>query len=365
VDSRAGFSGVIFQIGNGASSGEERKECLMGKKIGITYDLKTDWEVNPEDPKDISAEFDKPETVESVVTALESGGHTVKRIGNVENLLAQIDGLDVDIVFNICEGIAGRNRESQVPMILEMKGIPYVGADALTLGLTLDKVVAKKVFIAEGIPTPTYFVATEEDDLELLNTIGYPLIVKTRHEGSSKGIDLKSRVETLEELKDQVAFINCKYHQPALVEEFISGTEFTIPVIGNYPPEAMPIVQVSIGGSTELGARYYTNDHIYSSDLQYVCPARISEPMTKKMQDLAVRVFRAVDCRDWGRVDFRADSKGNLYVLEINPLPTLDSTDAFNLFPQVIGSTYDAIVNRIVDFALERYERQTVGVVRV
>ena len=116
--------------------------------IGITYDLKSDWQRNSNDPIDINAEFDKPETLEHIVAAIESGGHSVKKIGNVDHLLDQIDHLDVDIVFNVCEGISGRNRESQVPMLLEMKGIPYVGADGLTLGIALDKIVAKKLFMA-------------------------------------------------------------------------------------------------------------------------------------------------------------------------------------------------------------------------
>src|SRR5262245_334222 len=112
----------------------------MGKIIGLTYDLKTDLVVGADDPSDANAELDKPQTIESLAKAIESAGHRTVRIGHVGNLLRQIDELDVDIVFNICEGHSGRNRESQVPILLELKGIPYVGADALTLGVTLDKI---------------------------------------------------------------------------------------------------------------------------------------------------------------------------------------------------------------------------------
>jgi len=118
----------------------------MGRKIGIAYDLKPDWVAKPGDPEDINAEFDPPKTLEELVAALESEGNTVKKIGNINNLLNQIKDLDVDIVLNISEGKTGRNRESQVPILLEMHGIPYVGSDALTLGLTLDKILAKKMF---------------------------------------------------------------------------------------------------------------------------------------------------------------------------------------------------------------------------
>ncbi|OGW98263.1 MAG: hypothetical protein A2Z81_02745 [Omnitrophica WOR_2 bacterium GWA2_45_18] len=323
--------------------------------IGMTYDLKSDWALSPDDPHDANAEFDKPRTVERIIEALEKGGHTVKKIGNVRNLLTQMDHLDVDIVFNICEGKQGRNRESQVPLLLEMRGIPFIGADALSLGMTLDKVIAKKMFISEGIPTPRFFVARDHDDLKALNDIGFPLIVKTRHEGSSKGISSNSRVTDYESLKRQVHLIHTRYRQSALVEEFIRGTEYTVPVLGNDEPQAMPVVQVSIGGNTELGDDFYTYERVSAGGVRYVCPAKISPELTKKMQELAVRAYQCVECRDVGRVDFRVDEKGNPYVLEINPLPTLDPDESFNIFPKVIGSNYDEILNKIVNFALERY----------
>ncbi len=327
----------------------------MGKTIGLTYNLKTDWVCGPNDPDDVNAELDKPHTIERIIQAFESGGHRVKKIGNIQQLLKQVDHLDVDIVFNICEGTTGRNRESQVPILLELKEIPYVGADALTMGITLDKVVAKKLFISDGIPTARYFVAESAKDLEKQNTIGYPLIVKTIHEGSSKGISQDSRVEDLEGFKRQVQLINTVYKQPALCEEFIKGTEFTVAVLGNEPPQAMPVVQVSLNGDVNLGNEFYTFDRISSTALQYVCPAKISAELTRKIQDLAVRVYKCVGCRDFGRVDFRVDQKGNPYVLEINPLPSLDPKDSFGVFTKAINSSYDTALNQVLGFALKRY----------
>ncbi len=327
----------------------------MKKVIGITYDLKTDWIVESDEPIDANAEFDKPKTLDKVVKALESGGHIVKRIGNVDELIAHIDNLEVDIIFNLCEGRGGRNRESQVPMLLELKGMPYVGADALTLGITLDKVIAKKIFIAEGIPTPRYFEAKTEVDLERLNTLEFPLMVKTKHEGSSKGISSESRVEDYESLKRQVKMINEKYNQPALIEEFIKGAEFTVAVLGNGNAKAMPVVQVSIDGNVELGDQFYTNGRIYSDSLQYVCPAKIDGELTKRIQDLAVKAYKSVGCQDFGRVDFRVDKGGNPYVLEINPLPSLDEEDVFNIFPNTYGSNYDEVINQVLEFAMKRY----------
>jgi len=164
---------------------------MQTKTVGLTYDLKTDYEFKEGDPADANAEFDHPSTIDVIARAIESCGFKVKRIGNVLHLLDKIDSLGVDIVFNISEGLSGRNRESQVPILLEMASIPFVGADALTLGLTLDKIMAKKIFIAEGIPTPKFFEVKSPDELVDTDHCKFPLIVKPRFEGSSKGLNRK------------------------------------------------------------------------------------------------------------------------------------------------------------------------------
>jgi D-alanine-D-alanine ligase len=328
----------------------------MGKMVGITYDLKSDWQGGHDDPIDASAELDGHKTIECLKTALGSAGHKVTLIGGARQLIDGVTSgrLKVDIVFNISEGFKGRNRESQVPAILDLYNIPFVGADALTLGVTLDKVIAKKCFIAEGIPTARYFKANSEDDLFALNTIGFPLFVKTLHEGTSKGITESSRVADFQQLKVQVEHINRNYKQPALVEEFIKGTEFTVAVIGNNPPKAMPVVQYAIAGKTSLGNEFYSYRHVAEKLVEHICPAPIDEKLAKRLQDLAVRAYKAVDCRDFGRVDFRVDEAGNPYVLEINPLPNLSPDDVFMLFGKVTGETYDQIINKIMDEALVR-----------
>ncbi len=324
-------------------------------KIGMTYNLKSDWKITDGDMPDGNAEFDSPQTIDDLARIFESFGHTVIKIGNVQKLLAQINTLDVDIVFNIHEGTGDRNRESQVPIILDLYKIPFTGSDALTLGITLDKMVAKKCFIADGVPTPRFFVAYNTQNLEKLNTIGFPLIVKTMWEGTSKGLSENSLVHDYTALARQVALIVEKYKQPALVEEFISGTEFTIGVIGNENPVAMPVAQVCIGGNTDLGDHFYTFELTQGNEVRYVCPAQISSELTKKMQAISVAAYQSVGCRDYGRVDFRVDQKGNPYVLEINPLPSLDRKDVFNLFPKVLGTTFEDTINHILNLALKRY----------
>lgn len=325
------------------------------KTVGLTYDLKTDYKFKEEDPPDANAEFDHPSTIGVIAAAIEASGFKVKKIGNASRLLEKIDHLDVDIVFNISEGISGRNRESQVPVLLEMRGIPFVGSDALTLGMTLDKIMAKKIFISEKIPTPKFFEVKTVDALNDTDHLKFPLIVKPRFEGSSKGLSDNSRVETMEELKKQVEYIIGAYKQPALIEEFISGQEFTVAVVGNDPPEVMPIVQIKIDGRLKLNDKFYTFARITSNRLEYICPAHISQELRKKIADLALRTYEAVECCDFGRVDFRVDNDGNVFVLEINPLPSLSTEDVFSLVAKEVGITYNQIIGRILDSALKRH----------
>lgn len=332
--------------------------CSFMKTVGLTYDLKTDYQFREGDPPDANAEFDHPATVDIIADAIKSQGFRVKKIGNANSLLENINNLGVDIVFNISEGLYGRNRESQVPILLEMASIPFVGGDALTLGLTLDKIIAKKVFIAEGIPTPKFFEIKSMDNLVDADHLQFPLIVKPRFEGSSKGLSDKSRVQNLQDLKNQAAFIIDTYKQPALVEEFITGQEFTVAIVGNDPPEALPVVQIKIDGSFELDDKFYTFARISSDRLEYISPAPISRELDQKIRELALKSYNAVDCLDFGRVDFRVDKAGNPYILEINPLPSLSTEDVFSLLAQLKGMTYEQMIGRILNIALARYGLQ-------
>ncbi len=241
-----------------------------------------------------------------------------------------------------------------MPILLEMAGIPFVGADALTLGLTLDKVMAKKIFIAEKIPTPKFFEVNSAEGLIDKDHCKFPLIVKPRFEGSSKGLSESSRVENSEDLRKQVDFITKTYKQPALVEEFISGQEFTIAIVGNENPEVMPVVQIKIDGKLKLNDKFYTFARITSDRLEYICPAKISSELKNKLNELALRVYRSVECRDFGRVDFRVDKDGDPYVLEINPLPSLSTEDVFKLVAENIGITYEQMVGKILNSAIIR-----------
>ncbi|PIQ87680.1 MAG: hypothetical protein COV73_02840, partial [Candidatus Omnitrophica bacterium CG11_big_fil_rev_8_21_14_0_20_43_6] len=149
-------------------------------------------------------------------------------------------------------------------------------------------------------------------------------------------------------------FIVKTYKQPALVEEFISGQEFTVAIVGNENPEVMPVVQIKIDGRLKLNDKFYTFARITSDRLEYICPAKIHNELKKKLDALALKVYRGVECRDFGRVDFRVDNNGNPYVLEINPLPSLSTEDVFMLVAKNIGITYEQMVGKILNSAIAR-----------
>ncbi len=328
----------------------------MKKIIGLTYDLKTDYKFKDNDPPDANAEFDHPLTIDLIAKSMESLGHKVIKIGNVRNLLKKIDSLKVDIVFNISEGSFGRNRESQVPIILEMMGVPFVGSDGLTLGLSLDKAMTKKVLLSEGIPTPKFFETSDPtDNIAKIKNLTFPLIVKPAYEGSSKGLSEKSKVENITELRQQIEYIVKTYRQSALVEEFVSGSEYTVAIIGNSPPEVLDPVQIRIDGKCKLGNKFYTFARIKSSRLEYVCSDKMDKDLKERLMSLALRTYKALDCRDFGRVDFRVDEDNNPYVLEINPLPSLSSEDVFMCLANHLGVSYSELIRRILDAAFSRY----------
>ena len=321
-------------------------------KIGLTYDLRTENALQPGEPPDANAEFDHPDTVEVIAEAVRVLGHEPVRIGNVHQLIRQWDRLDVDFVFNIAEGKSGRNREAQVPILLELKKIPYAGSDALTQALTLDKLITKKVLVSEGIPTPRYF-QIEEPSAALPTHLEFPLIVKPRFEGSSKGLSEKSKVSSVEELKRQAAWLIETYQQPALIEQFIRGNEYTVAIIGNKTPEVFPPVQIQIDGKKNLGDLFYTFTRIREG-AQYLCPAEIPSSLDRQLRDLALRTYRAVDCVDFGRVDFRVDESGKPYVLEINPLPSISTEDVFAVLAKYLDIPFSAMLGKIITTAMER-----------
>lgn len=334
---------------------------FMVERIGLTFDLRTDFVLKEGDPFDKYAEFDHPDTIAEIENAIRDLGYETHRIGNVFSLLNFLNSSDkdkVDFVFNIAEGLEGRNRESQAPTILELFKVPYSGSDALSLGLSLDKSLAKKIFIYDGLPTSKFVIIENLNNVtEKVKNLKFPLIVKPIYEGSSKGINENSIVGGFDELLTQVNFVITNYNQSALVEEFIIGREATVIVIGNNPPIAYQPVQLSVEGVLDLGNKFFASDREHRWDnVQYICSDDIDPVVKDKLMTLAVKAHEAIGCKDLSRVDFRIDNNNFVYILEVNPLPSLSVEDTFSFVAAYEGVNYKQLIQRVLNSSLQRYK---------
>lgn len=323
-------------------------------KIGIAYNLREEKEEGRDRPVDIDEEFDSPATIEAIAAVLTGAGHQVRKLGFGRAFLDALLADPPDLVFNIAEGIAGRNRESQIPALLEMLSIPYTGSDPLTLGLTLDKDLAKRTVSSHGLATPRHLVL-DSPSLPSLDGLAFPLMVKPAYEGSSKGIRLKSKVGNTAELEAQVRWLFDTYGVPVMVEEFLDGPEFTVGVIGNGSPRVLGVMMI----------RHRTlppEDFLYSlevkrdweNQVEYLSPPPVEEETLAALTDLALGVYECLGCRDVARVDLRLRG-GRPFFLEVNPLPGL-SPDYGDLviMARKMGWTYDQLVLDILRHARER-----------
>ncbi len=296
------------------------------------------------------------EAIKRITEALKAGRHQVKAfegdkdlIDNLEDFMpAVVKGERPGMAFNLAYGIQGQARYTHVPAILEMVGLPYVGSGPLAHSLSLDKVVAKLMFLQNGLPTPE-FTVLERPDFEQPD-LQYPLIVKPKSGADSFGLKV---VHNEEELREAADVIFKEYEAAVLVERFIDGREINVGVIGN-PPEAFPPVELGFAGGPNI---FSNDDKGGRSDrtVGYVCPAKIDEELTAKAQDIACRAFTAVGCYDCARVDMRLDDEGNLYILELNSLPSLGFRGSYVVGAQKSGLEFTDLVNRLVEIASARY----------
>ncbi len=331
-------------------------------RIAITCNIK---EEVPPHLEECYAEWDDHETIESVKNALLEKHEEVFIVNADRRAPRRLEELRPEMVFNMAEGMGGDSRESFIPAVLELLGIPYTGSSPLTLGLCLNKLRAKQILSCYGIPTPRYFVV-EREYRGIKEGLDFPLIVKPIHEGSSKGIRNNSLVRNEEELRERVHTVISTYHQPALVEEYLSGREFTVALLGNEDQiRVLPIVEIDYSTIPE-GA-----NPIYSYEAKWVfdrpenpldifrCPADLDDELYRTLCQLAVDSFRALGVRDWCRIDIRCDGSGRPHVLELNPLPgILPAPECNSCFPKAAraaGLSFSELVNTVVDIARKRY----------
>ena len=336
--------------------GGGRNVLKMRLKVGITYNLKKDFTRQENQPIDLLEEFDSEETIDAIRKALEGEGHEVIKLGGDAGLIDRLKQASVDIVFNIAEGLQGRNREAHIPALLEFLNIPYTGSDPLTLSLTLDKAMAKRIVMSQDIPTPRFKKVERTEDLNDLD-LRYPLFVKLCYEGSSKGVRLDSKILDPQSLREKTRGLLEAYGSPLLVEEFVKGPEFTVGILGNEAPRVLGVMQIEVKGSPPEESIYSLEiKREWEEKVRYHCPPSIDPTLLKKIEEVALRSYRALECRDVSRVDIRVGEDHTPYFLEVNPLPGLSPVYGdLVIMARSMGWDYAGLVKTILHHALKRY----------
>ena len=312
---------------------------------------------------DLYAEWDTMETINAVRSAIEER-YRVSMIEANEQAYQKLQQVRPHFAFNIAEGLYGVSREAQMPAILEMLRIPYLGSDPLTLAVCLDKARAKEILSYHRIPTPPFAVVHSLEELEDTR-VEFAAIVKPLHEGSSKGIYDSCVVRTIDGLEREVRTILTTYNQPALVEEFLPGREFTVAIMGNGDEvRTLPIVEI------KFDALPPGVNHIYSYEAKWIwdstdtpldiyeCPAALDVDLKEEIERVSKDAYRVLHCRDWSRIDVRLDGKGKPHVIEINPLPGIlprpEDNSCFPKAARAAGMDYSGLINGVLDIGMRR-----------
>ncbi|HUI69946.1 MAG TPA: D-alanine--D-alanine ligase [Spirochaetia bacterium] len=321
--------------------------------VGITYDLRSEWLALGYSELE-TAELDREETVDSVEAALQAEGFSTERIGSFRSLsTALAAGKRWDLVFNFCEGMHGLGREALVPALLDEHKVPYTFSDPAVLAVCLHKGLAKRVVRDAGVRTPNFLIVESVSDLDQ-SSLSYPLFAKPVAEGTGKGITPRSRITTPAELLEVCRGLLHDYRQPVLVEEYLPGREFTTGVVGTG-------AAAEVVGTMEVIMRESAEPHAYTYVNKEDCDERILYELVhgedaQQCADISLRAWRALGCRDSGRVDIRMDGEGNVSFMEVNPLAGLHPKHSdLPIICTLAGISFQELIHRIVVSARIRY----------
>lgn len=321
--------------------------------IGIIYEVQEKFKPDERLAPDDYAEWSSEDEIYYLSATLDHLGHRAFTVGGFEQLLDFLNGPEkVDLVFNYAAGIWGQAREAQAPSLLEALRIPYTGAGPFSLALCMDKAIVKRLWRSAGLPTPDFFQAACLQELEQKAHLlpGYPVFVKPAREGSSKGIAPESRVASPDALQRRVAWILKEYRQPALVETYLPGREYTAGILGGgQEARVLGVVEVanSAKGIVDLADKKAWQPHTFRP----VADANLRS----ELAFLALEAYRAVECDSIGRVDLRLDREGCLQLLEINPNPGLHpSRSAMPAIAMQAGLPYPDLIDEIVKMGMQR-----------
>lgn len=323
-------------------------------RVGLTYDLKDDYR-DAGFSEEQAAEFDSIDTIDAIDHALQARGFQTDRVGRLETLMGRLSRGDRwDLVFNIAEGIRGFGRESVVPALLEQFDIPYTFSDPLACAVTLHKPTAKRVLRDAGVPTCAFSVVEREEDAQLVD-LPFPVFAKPSAEGTSKGIGPDAKAGNPAELRALCARLLREHQQSVLVERYLPGREFTVGVLGTGDRARVVAgleVEMVRGLADSADVYTYLNKEEYDTRVKYFLA---HDDVAKRAGETALLAWRALGCRDGGRVDLRCDERGEPQVMEINPLPGLHPlrSDLPIMWTQ-LGRAYPDLIGAIIESAMLR-----------
>jgi D-alanine-D-alanine ligase len=330
--------------------------------IGLTYDLKAEYLQMGFSSEEV-AEFDRVETIEALEETLKSAGHRVTRIGRAEALIARLSqGERWDLVFNIAEGYRGQARESQVPAILDVFGIPYTFSDPMVMAICLDKRLAKHVVREQSVVTPDFAVVSALEDLSKVE-LGFPVFAKPLAEGTSRGVTAASKIADSARLEAVTRELLGRYAQPVLVEAYLPGREFTVGILGTGDrARTIGAMEIHLEGSEDREVYSYDNKQLFEGRVRY---SLATDEVAAASSELALKAYRALGCRDGGRVDVRLDAFGRPSFIEANPLAGLnpDISD-LAILGRLNGIAYRDIILEILESASCRLTSDSAAQVR-
>jgi len=318
--------------------------------VGLTYDLRS-WYLDRGYSMEDTAEFDKQETVDAIDSALRKMGFETEPVGNCFQLIEALSaGKKWDLVFNIAEGLYGDGRESVVPAILDQYKIPYVFSGPVILGVSLNKYLTRLIVAAAGVPVSPGMLISTSDDIKKCN-LEYPLFIKPVSEGTGKGITEKNLLNSPSELKEVAEYLLARFSQPALVEEYLPGREFTVGVTGTGDDA------VAIGGMEIECLNNLPYSVEFKENYQEFCKYQpMATEFSGECKKVALDVWKALGAVDAGRVDVKADRNGRICFIEVNPLAGLHPIHSdLPILSRMTGIDYQTLMEMIVKSSLKRH----------
>lgn len=295
-------------------------------------------------------------SVSKAVAKVLSKDYDVIELMMTEDFLTVLENERVDLVFNLCNGIEGESRISALPFLLDYAKIPYTGAGPVPHGLAYNKIYSGHIFKGAGIPTPSFYTVNSPEEVKDL-TLNYPVLVKPKDEGSSRGIHDDSLVYNEEALILKIKENLENYNPPMMITEYIEGREFTVGVLGEGENiRVLPILEIDFSNLPSNLNKIYSFEakYVFDSYVKYHLPARLEDDLREKIETIAKKAFNSLDLRDYSRIDFRVKD-GVPYVIEINSLPGLhkESSDIVKM-AKAAGLSYDDLILTIAQNGIER-----------